>query len=285
MAGVIRREFHGVARTDHFTIIPIGDIHLGAKACDEAALKSVVDRVKREDNTFWLGLGDFCEFINMKDKRFSVDQLASWIDVGSMIDLAKAQKERFLDFLSPIANKCLALIQGNHESVIQRFYERDIYSEIVTGIKQAARYPAEERLGLGYTGWLRLVFYRGKKKAGASTIDINLHHGFVGGRLAGAKALNMQRWLWNHAADIVIFGHSHNTMAQVESVELLDRNNNIVIETRRGCYSGSFLRTGTQDSSSTYSERAGYFPLPLGGCEIQLKPCDKLARNRIRILT
>ena len=94
----------------------------------------------------------------------------------------------------------------------------------------------------------------------------------------------MQRWLWTHDADVVIFGHSHNTSAQPEAVESLDRSNNITYKTRKGCYGGTFLRTVNEGGDSTYSEIKGYFPLPLGGCEIRIRPRAEKYEDRIRII-
>lgn len=279
---VIQREFKKVSRSDVFTIIPIGDVHIGAGGCDEELLKSVVARVKREPNTYWIGMGDYCDFINVSDRRVDFGTLADWIELADLMDLAKHQKDRFLDHVRPIASKCLALVKGNHEDTILKKYERDIYYEIVSEIKEAAQMNAKDTLAVDYYGWLYLIFRRGKA---TSTVKINLHHGYVGGKLAGAKALNMQRWLWTHDCDIALFGHSHNTMAQIESVEGLDRKGNLVQTVRRGAFCGTFLNSVNNGKPSGYAERKGYFPLPLGGCEILLKPGHHEANGRVRILT
>jgi predicted phosphodiesterase len=287
MATVIRREFYNVKRNDGFVIVPVGDIHLGAAACDESALKRVIERIANDPYCYWICMGDVCDFINVSDPRFDASSMADWITIKELGDVASAQRDKFLGYIEPIAHKCLAVVKGNHEEVISRKYERDIFLEIVSGIKRLGDIPQNQRLGVGVYGWLRLAFYRskkGKRKDGYSKIDINLHHGFTGGRLAGAKALNMQRWLWSHACDIAIFGHSHNISSQPEAVEYLDRNDNIRLNTRRGCFSGTFLKTVGEDTS-TYSERKGYLPLPVGGCEIRIKPRSGNISERIRIVT
>lgn len=265
--------------------MPIGDIHLGAKACDEDRLQRVIDRVRRGENAYWIGMGDFADFINVSDRRFSPTTLAEWIRVSDLGDLARVQRDRFLDYVTPIADKCLALIMGNHEQAIHKHYERAIYSEIVTGIKERAGMDAQEKLGLGYSGWLQLAFYRAaEERRGASIIDIHLHHGFVGGKLAGAKALNMQRWLWTHDCDVAIFGHSHNTSSQVEAVEEIDSAGNVRVRKRVGAYGGTFLRTNVE-GSTTYSETKGYFPLPMSGAEILLRPGASHINDRVRVVT
>ena len=262
---ILHREWTHVHRGDVFTLIPLGDVHMGNAACDEKLFLQVVRRIEADPQCYWLGMGDYAEFIQMSDPRWSPTALAPWIRVSHLGDLARAQRDRFLEMVEPIAAKCLGLVEGNHERSIKRFYERDIYSDLVTGVKDAGGFPADHKLALGYYGWLLLRFTRHDSRQ-RSLIRINVHHGFVGGKLAGAKALNMQRWLWTHEADLVIFGHSHNSAAQVETVERVSRAGKVTRENRIGCYSGSFL------SGAEYAEQRGYFPLPLGYVEVTLKP-------------
>jgi len=272
----IHREFSGVTRADSFRIVPLGDVHLGAAACDEALFKRVVDRIAADPDAYWVGMGDYCDFINASDPRFNVAELAPWIRMAHMGDLARAQRDRFLEFVEPIAGKCLCLVEGNHEGAIHKHYERDIFAEIVTAIKERAGHPANYHLGLGAYGWLLLHFRREDGRT-RRTIRINLNHGFVGGKLAGAKALNMQRWLWTHDADLVIFGHSHNTGIQVEAVESVTAGGKVQYTNRIGCYGGSFM------VGADYAQRKGYFPIPLGYVEIVIKPGARYAPDRLTV--
>ena len=66
---VIRREFYNVSRSDIYHITPLGDVHLGSVACDEALLQATVDRIASDPMGYWIGMGDACEFINVSDKR------------------------------------------------------------------------------------------------------------------------------------------------------------------------------------------------------------------------
>jgi calcineurin-like phosphoesterase family protein len=275
---IIRREFPDSGRSDVVRIIPLGDVHLGSAACQEDLFRRVVDRIAEDDNCYWLGMGDYCEFLNRSDPRFDPNDMADWFRVAHLADLAKAQRDRFLEIVRPIAGKCLALVEGNHEHSIRRHYERDIYSDIVTDIKEGAGHPADYKLALGVCGWLLLHFRRPDGKS-RRTFRFNLHHGFVGGKLAGAKALNMQRWLWTHDADLVIFGHSHNTGIQVETVESVTVGGHVHYQNRVGCYGGSFM-VGAQ-----YAQRKGYFPIPLGHVEIVLRPGARYAPDRLTVMT
>ena len=266
---ILKHRFNIPSRSTTINIIPLGDIHIGAAACDEDRLQNVINRIKDDPNCYWYGMGDYCDFINMRDPRANTGTLANWIGVKDLSDLVAAQKDRFLDFIKPIAHKCLGLVEGNHETSIHRFYERDIYSEIVTAIKQWKNLPIDQPLAVGYYGWSLLYFQRG---AQTNMVKVNLHHGYVGGKLAGAKALEMQRWLWSHDADIVIFGHSHNTNIQIEQSEGINDAGDLVLKNRYGVYAGSFLKTVNENGASTYSEVKGYLPMPTAGVQIMIRP-------------
>ena len=282
---VIKREFFGVSRPDTFRIVPIGDIHLGAAACNEDRLRAVVRSVAEDETAYWIGMADYCDFINRSDPRFNPGALASWITMAHLGDLAAAQRDRFLGIIEPIASKCLALVEGNHETAITRHYERAIFHEVVCGVKRLGGFDDDYPLGLGYTGWLLLSFYRRQNKRSAGRqIKFKLHHGFVGGRLAGAKALNMQRFLWANDCDIAIMGHSHNTGMQIEAVETIS-GSKIIHKKKYGCYSGTFLDSFIDDGPNTYSEVKGYFPMPNTGVEIHLRPGARYEADRIKVLS
>lgn len=282
---IIRREFYNMSRSDYITIVPLGDVHLGSVACDEDLLASTIQRIERDPNCYWLLMGDACDFIQSKDWRFNPGTLAEWITVKDLNNISGVQKDRFLSYVEPIAAKCLGVIEGNHELSIKSHYERDIYSEIVTEIKEMAGALEVYKLGLGYYGWLRMAFYSDEGNNVRSAIDICLHHGFVGGRLAGAKALNMERFLWTHNADLVLMGHSHNVATFRASVQGLDHRGNFVERVRKGAFTGTFLSDVNLDGESTYSERKGYLPNPVGTITIVLQPGNTDYNKRVKIVT
>ena len=275
---ILRRKWHGLDRASRFRLFPLGDVHLGNAACDEKLFRSVVNRIAEDDSAYWVGIGDYADFVNASDPRMDFASLASWVKLSDIVDLARAQRDRFLDIIEPIAHKCLGMVEGNHERAITKYYERNIYLELVTGVKQRGGFPPEHQLAFGYSGWLMLHFYRhATRDAQGRMIRISLHHGFVGGKLAGAKALNMQRWLWSHDCDLAIFGHSHNSMVQVEAVERV-KGNRVVHDARVGMYAGTFM------NGARYSEKAGYFPLPLTQPHILLHPGAHDRREHVRVV-
>lgn len=280
---VITRTFEGVTRPAVFRVVPIFDVHLGAKACDEARLRRVVKRIQSDPQARWIGGGDYCDFINPSDKRFSAAALAEWVNLNDLDNLATVQADRFADIVAPIADKCLAVGEGNHETAIARHYHQNVFKHILRRVAADGGQDVEQ-VHLGYSGWLLLRFVRQGSNGGVTTLRVNVHHGFTGGRLAGAKALAMQRWLWNHDADIVLFGHSHNTGFQTEAVEYVDDTGKVRQHRRIGVYCGTYLRSNLQDAT-TYAEVAGYNPMPVDGVELALRPGAEDANERIKVIS
>lgn len=283
---VVRWEFYDVARSDTFRLIPISDVHLGARGCDEMRLKRTVQDIATSPNTYWVDLGDKAEFINMKDPRFSITSLAEWIEVADLVDLARVQQNRYIEIMAPIADRLLAMVKGNHAFTIHRYTERDIHSHIVSKMKGLAGHPESRMLDLDVTGWLQLVFYRsalGERRASASLINISMHHGFVSSRLAGAKALNMQRWLWQHDCDLALMGHAHVVNVQRETCEKVDKGGNVLIQNRTGVFCGTYLMRS--EGPADYSERSGYPASPSSGVEIILRPRARYYDDRIKVIT
>jgi len=269
---VLRRKFTGISRSDKFTIVPLGDLHIGAKACDEALLRKVIRRIAADPRCYWVGMGDYGEYINTSDLRFDPLTLADWIGMDDLVDLAAAQSQYLRGLLNPILGKCLALLEGNHELRIKRIYERDVYRDLVLAVKAAAELKPDEQVGMGGAGYLRLAFYRSKKGTGGGrVITFCMHHGFAAGRLAGSKALALERWMWQHDADVTLMAHCHDEMTKKVAVEYVTRSGKLARRQRIGAYTGSFLR-GTIEEASTYTEIKGYPPNAPGCPEIYIQP-------------
>lgn len=280
---IIRHRIFDLSRPDTIRVIPIGDIHLGAKACDEKLLQHVVNSIKSDPLAYWIGMGDACDFINRSDRRFDPTTVASWVDLTA-IDVAQQQIDRFLEIFSPIASKCLCILKGNHERDIALRYENDVYDKIVTGIRHVAEFPLDYKLRLGYSGWLILTLYAGSDlKSRGRQYKFKLHHGFGGGKLAGGKALNMEKWLWLHDCDIALMGHTHEkAMPLVRSLVTVQGQSEIE-KKKIGAWTGTFLQTNVK-GASTYSEVKGYFPRPVGGIEIQLHHGAVSTENSISVI-
>ena len=274
----IIREWFNVSRSDEFVIVPIGDVHAGNKSADkyEKRLRALVDRLAEMEHGYTILMGDLGEYIGIQDKRFDPKAISSWIRLSDLTDISTVQSERVMDILMPLIkrDRVLGIIEGNHEASIRRHQESDISYDLAKRIRQCG--SKQEKLLLGMCGWVTLKFHSSERRVGTSVVNIFAHHGFVGGRLAGAKALNMQRLLWNHSADLIYMGHDHTTRVQTEAVESVNRSGKIVTEVRHGCSTGNWL------GQAKYAKEAGYFPIPVGYVKTVLRPRAKQVEDRIR---
>jgi hypothetical protein len=262
------------------------DIHLGHRACDERLLKATIKEIDEAPHARWIGGGDYCEFINRTDRRYDEAMQADWL-VGAR-DLAGRQREKLLELLKPIAPKCLGLLMGNHEETILRKYERDIYGDLVVNVKKWAGMEPAYRLGLGWYGWIVLKYYRAPapSRARAATVKIVGHHGFSTGRLAGANALNLERWLWQHNCALGLMGHSHRRLpGDVDRKDVTTTGKPVMLK-GKGAFCGSFLGTYVDDEegAAPYYERAGYFGRAPGGVKVILRPGARHQDDRVRIV-
>lgn len=278
----LRREFYNVSTADEFRVVPLGDIHLGAAACDEGLLRATVQRIADDPHCHWGGMGDYCDFVNRSDIRFDPLALAPWITVKDLADLPRAQVSRMLKILEPIAHKCLWMLAGNHEHTIHRHYERDVYSELVTGIKVAAGWPADYPLALGYEGWVRLAFYwSSDRKGGSAVLDVKLHHGFGNGRKDGGKTNVLHDFLDRHNCDLALMGHNHSRIGTQSDDETLNKAGVPEYRTKKGSFTGGFL--GLVTEADTYVTRAGYAHAPTGTITVTLRPGADRQPDRVRI--
>jgi len=188
-------------------LVLIGDVHLGNLHTREDTLRQLARRIKEEPNTYWAGLGDYCEFIGKSDPRHDSDDWADWLfERDALRDIARAEYERFLRIMEGTGDKCLALIEGNHEAAIRKHSECDVYSAIVDGLKCKAG-----MLRLDHRGFLTWRFRR--KQGSTWTLRFYLTHGSNGGRRPGSTANRLED-LANQVdgVDLVIQGHTHKAM-------------------------------------------------------------------------
>lgn len=268
--------------TDQFRLWHLTDLHVGAKACDEALLASHIKQIANDPNAYWIGGGDYVEAIAHHDKkRWKPETVAKWA-LGHT-DVIGRQRDYVLDMLSPIADKCVGLVAGNHEFECDKHYARNIYWEIVTSLAQK-KGVAPETLGLGVQGYVVTVFRRGKGKKDnggnpAWKMVTFIHHGFGGGALAGSHALTLQRMMLRHPCDLLLMGHRHTSvLLPVHRVLPSDANANTY--TAWGMFSQSYLRSYIEPMENgmpvdTYAEQKGLGSNDVGAFPVEITPDQK----------
>lgn len=273
------------SRKSAFSIWAMGDFHYGNPGCDVNRVKKDFKRIKDDPYAFWVGLGDYADYISPRDKRFVAESLTeeARINIGR---LGKYYMEKVVEIFEPVKDKCLGLLYGNHEEK----YNRSNCSE------DAHSWMCEE-LGvpnLKYSALYDVVFVRTScrkpelhmhlpKMANdhRESFRFYCHHGAGGGSSPSGKLNSLIKMMNNVDADIYMMGHVHDQKGQRLVTICADEACTSLKERQRiGVITGSYLKTYTQGNSG-YGEIAGYQPTPLGACRVQIEPQKRELRGDI----
>ena len=201
---VITRHIDHPSRSDVYRVYAFGDLHLGNIHSNETALRALVKRIEADDNAYWIGMGDYCDFINLHDPRFDPRDIPGWLMGGDeLADIARAESDHIANILAPIKTKCLGLIAGNHEEKLLQHSECDAYSRLVEALADGKH---DHRLD--HRGIVSLVFSR--QGGGGMTVNLYATHGSTSGRTQGAAANNLSNLMAQvDNIDVVLQAHLH----------------------------------------------------------------------------
>ncbi len=217
------------------------------------------------------------------DKRSSTDALAPWCIDKS--DVILAQLDRLEELLAPIAPKCLALLEGNHETAQLEHNARDVFSDFVMRIGRAAGLDATRAhtLALGYEGFLDLRFHyspKGNTTGHNWRLSVYAHHGHGGGRKMGSPALTMEDTMGRYEADLFLMGHRHMLMGFPQTIVCPDVKRGYKLKQRWGAWGGSYLGGFIPDDANgrpnvNYAQLKGLPIRATGGVHAVINPIDR----------
>ena len=268
----VSRRIEYASRSDAFRLVLMSDLHLGTRYCDERLLRQTVQSIADDPFALWLGLGDYCEWINRKDPRAKESDRAVWLH--GIDDIAGVQSANIGKILTPIADKCIGMIKGNHEYSIDQHTERDVYGGLVNKLLDARQ--GEAGLRLGPNGFMTLRFSRvtGEDRGTTWSCVIYATHGCSGGRKMGGKALRLVDIWATVEADVVITGHTHTPMWLLRDRQIptrRKRNNIAQLRTAHLINAGSFL--GNDEIGwPEYARRKDYPPTQARVVELRILP-------------
>lgn len=94
-------------------VVFLGDTHGGSTLTHYAGIQMMIDYIASRKNCFWAHLGDWVEAIATDDKRFNMDTLK-----GETIP--HDQADEMVEIFSPIKEKGIVGLMGNHELKLHR---------------------------------------------------------------------------------------------------------------------------------------------------------------------
>lgn len=281
------------SRKDVFRIVYMSDLHLLAKACAEHDIIRQRDAILNDPYTFWIGGGDYGEFIGFGDaKRFDPDAVDEKVKVADLAQLGKVTYTKVRDLFMPIRDKCLGMIVGNHEKqYMRRLQQEDLHGWLCSELGVP---------NLGYSCFMDVIFCRttgqsivprfadsipprrGKiRHSGSSSFRIWCHHGAGAAQTKGGKINRLVSFMRHFDADIFFMGHVHDQMgARIQVLTADSKCEKLQNREKIGVISGSYLKTYAQGVTS-YGEQKGYEPTTLGAAWVSIRPATRELWGRI----
>lgn len=246
-------------------LYPFFDPHLGAA---ESAEKQLEKKVEECANRGRLGIavggGDWMDSITSKDKRWSNNGLADWVEKTNIVD---SQRRRAKEVFKPLKEEgqILGIGTGNHEEEIHRRHDDDVIRNLCRDFDVPY---------LGYQCFIELKFQR----AGKTTHSLLIHswHGSGAAQSEGARLMRLMRLVNDIQADIYLMGHLHAMLSYTPD-RLICRNGKVRSIKLAATICGSWLKTYNQPHEGetqdpTYGEEKGYKPSRIGMPIIRITP-------------
>lgn len=236
-------------------LVCISDAHIGDPYANEQELMKQIRYVEDTPNCYAIVNGDI---MNNATKSSPSD---TYTEVLSPME----QMVKAVLTLKPIANKVLAITQGNHERRTAKESGIDLGKVIATELGLADKYSD----GMAYI-FLRFGKQSSHRHFRKFPYTILVTHGSGGGSTIGAKANRLANLVAIADADIYLYGHTHQNMAFKEGFVRVDwRNNSLAMVDRLFVNSGAFLDWGG------YAEQNQYRPSTIATPHIFLSGTER----------
>jgi len=221
---------HKFPERQDITIIPIADVHLGARECMEQEFYEFINSIKETPNVYVVLCGDL---LNNAVK-------SSVSNIYDEVYRPSEAKKIMAKVLSPIADRILCSVTGNHERRSSREVDDDPNYDIMCKMDL-------EHLHRENIAFMKLQFGR-LDGDGASnpTYTIVVSHGSGGGSLTGGTVNKNERFGYAiDNMDMFITAHSHRPLVTNPGKIYIDqRNNRVSIKPFKVVTATSWLNAG-----------------------------------------
>lgn len=203
----MKNDFDMIVR--HFekgiTIYPISDVHLGSLEHNKTEWEKFVNKIKTEENSYIILGGDL---IN-NATRSSVS------DIFEDVLRPMEQKEKMIEYLTPIKDKIICAVSGNHERRSGKDADDDPMYDIMCKMDLEDLYRKN-------IAFVKLQI--GNRVAYTFAVT----HGAGGGMTGAAVNKNERFGTMVDGLDCLIVGHSHKGAVSKPSKIVIDPRNNVV---------------------------------------------------------
>lgn len=241
-------------KNEHIEIHPLGDLHYGNPNCRLDLFKEAINQIKETPNIYCILMGDLWDAIGLTDKRANPEYAQQ--EDFSLVD---EQYLKLKKIIEPIKDKVLVSITGNHERTIFKRGNTNLTKRLSKSVKDGG-------LGIPFGGYSCFLNIQIVPKTHRRNLVVYAHHGWSAGRMTGAVVNNVERLPQSYDADCYLVAHSHQLWSTRRVMLHYGGNRSVAFGA-----TGSFLETATWGKTS-YSEEAGYPPIPLGHLKIKFYP-------------
>ena len=195
------------------TIIPISDVHYGARECMEDAFVSFINTVKESKNVYLVLGGDL---INNATK-------SSVSNIFEETMRPSAQKKCMAKILEPVADRILCAVAGNHERRSGKDADDDPMYDILCKIDREEVYREN-------IAFLKIKFGKyGNNTDYNPAYTLAVTHGNGGGRFTSGAVLRGEQFGYTiDGMDALIMGHTHKPFVSSHGKIVIDPYNNKV---------------------------------------------------------
>jgi UDP-2,3-diacylglucosamine pyrophosphatase LpxH len=245
---------------DRYRLWAIGDVHLYNRACIVSELDALIDEIRGDPHSLWIGLGDMADCISPYDPRFDAQEVAPEKRSNFFQKLGRSIIKDLTEKFAPIKGQCVGLLRGNHESKYESHTDQAIMEDVC------------ENLGVRYCDYccaFDLVF--AAKKASES-FKLWAHHGAGGATTTGGKINKLKKAMTEvFDADIYLMGHCHEQL-DLSLVHLYQDERGVIRQRKKqGVVTGAYLAT-YHSGTSGYGEQKLYSPVSLGSVAVTIVP-------------
>ena len=192
------------------TIIPISDVHIGSLECNETAWKNFCTQIQQEPDTYIVLVGDL---VNNGVRNAVANPFDETLR-------PRDQKYRMIEYLTPIKDKILATVSGNHEYRTKKDSDGDITYDILCNLDLEKVYRED-------IAFIKII-------CGTAAYGLAITHGAGGGALTGAGVNRNERFSYViEGLDCLISGHTHKGVISRPSRLVFDLNHGTVAQ--RAC--------------------------------------------------
>lgn len=249
------------SKKDVFHLYLLGDEHVGTIHHTAKQFRKKVKEIQEDEKALWIGMGDVGEFITPRDKRWDEGSIADWVERDN---IGSSQVNYAYEVLSPIKDKCVGLLYGNHEDSIRRYNHQNVHKDLCDklGVKN-----------LGFSCFIHFVF----KIAGTSSTHLIkgfFSHGSGNAITRGGKLNKLERFMSEFEADIYGYAHVHDVITTSKHPLTTNKLKEIIHRPKVGAMSGCWFRTYTKGVYASYGERKLYPPTTIGCPKFIINPTE-----------